>query len=164
MNDLLKVLEKINACLEAQAWIAEEFKGKTWRACWLKCPRGDWLMWIAIMVGVSDTSIVKAYNKIVEVASAPGWCDSDQVVVVGGISLGGTTSSQIQEVRDVQGIRGLAATMRDILNEYYATFDDNGNTGQQWDTDLQNYAKIVRKHIPFKSVMDAWNEYSNRTD
>ena len=52
-------LEKINACRDAREWVATQ---KNYKEAWQNCERGDWMNWIAKMLGVDDRklTLVKA--------------------------------------------------------------------------------------------------------
>jgi hypothetical protein len=41
-------LIKLHACAEAFLWA----KGKTLKRAWVTCPRGDWMLWLAVKTGI----------------------------------------------------------------------------------------------------------------
>ncbi|AUX33312.1 uncharacterized protein SOCE836_054680 [Sorangium cellulosum] len=49
-------LLRLGACEEGRAWA----RGKALAEAWGTCARGDWLMWLAVRVGVDRRRIVLA--------------------------------------------------------------------------------------------------------
>ncbi len=61
--DLMAALVAADACSEAREWLAAERLREptaTDEAHWLACPRGDWLLWLAVKAGVDRRLIVLA--------------------------------------------------------------------------------------------------------
>ena len=55
---LIEMLEKHGACYEAKEW-AKAQDCNLYNA-WRKCPRGDWLLWMAAELGIERKLIVAA--------------------------------------------------------------------------------------------------------
>ena len=61
---LLKHLARLNACSEATEWVASQ-KGSA-AQIWSKCPRADWLLWLAVSAGVSKDAYLPAVYAVAE--------------------------------------------------------------------------------------------------
>jgi hypothetical protein len=54
--DLDALFTRLDACREAREWAA----GKTLEQAWAECPRGDWMLWLAGMLGIDRKVLVRA--------------------------------------------------------------------------------------------------------
>ncbi len=54
--DAMQHIKKYNPCAEAREWIGD----RTLYQAWTQCPRGDWLLWIAVRAGADHKLIVLA--------------------------------------------------------------------------------------------------------
>jgi len=54
--DLDALLTKLDACHEAREWAA----GKTLEQAWAECPRGDWMLLLAGLLGIDRKILVRA--------------------------------------------------------------------------------------------------------
>lgn len=66
-DDLLRRLAVLPACVEARAWAAGT--PGTPEELWSTCPRGDWLLWLAMRAGVDRRVVVLAACDCAETAT-----------------------------------------------------------------------------------------------
>lgn len=74
-DDLLSRLDALPACAEAREW-ARATPG-TPEELWSTCPRGDWLLWLAMRAGVDRRVVVLAACDCAETAT-PHLADSSR--------------------------------------------------------------------------------------
>jgi hypothetical protein len=58
MSDWKSAIAAMHPCEDARTWLAE-FPGTAAQA-WLRCPRGDWMLWVAAHAGVERRLVVRA--------------------------------------------------------------------------------------------------------
>ena len=59
-QSLLARLRALDACSDAQAWVASLPPETTEEAAWSACERADWLLWVAARLGVDRPLVVLA--------------------------------------------------------------------------------------------------------
>ena len=59
-----ELLKRLSACREATEW----YNGRDSKAAWAECERGDWMLWIAVRLGVDRKLIVLATCDCAETA------------------------------------------------------------------------------------------------
>ncbi len=144
--DLLESLNRLNACGEAVAWASTQPDART---AWEKCPRGDWLLWLAARVGVRREDVVLAACDCAETA-AEHWTEDTALACVWAIDAArrwARGKTGLEEVR-AAAAAAAAASAAHAAAAYVAAADAADARSRT----LAHYADLVRARIPFASV------------
>ncbi len=170
-DDYAKLLDKLGACEEAR----EASKGDSLRRVWQRCLRGDWLLWLAVKVGVDRKLIVMAAcasartalkyvaegeaRPLKAIETAEAWCRGDatleEVRTAGGVG----AAAHAYAAADYAAYAAYAAAHADdyaaAAADYAAAAADCAHAYAARDKALRRCATIVRRHITADDILDA---------
>lgn len=111
---LLQHLRDLRACGDAQTW-ARDTPG-TPAQIWAKCPRGDWMLWLAGRAGIDRRTLVLAAIACAE--TAPGHTDENALQAALTLHI---TEEWAHGREDIETVRD-AAYAADVYAAAYAAY------------------------------------------
>jgi len=171
--DFIDKLENMHACKGACEWVG----GKSLSEAWETCERGDWMLWLAVAVGVDRKKVVLAACecarlslryipegetrplKAIQVAEAwvNGEASLEEVEQAGDAAYAVSVSAAYAAfaVVDVAGDASYAAASASSASSAYAA---SYASDSAWKSTMKQCADIVRKRILVEDIEEA-NEY-----
>jgi len=136
--DLSALLTRLDACREGREWAA----GKTPEQAWAECPRGDWLLWLAGLLGIDRKVLVHATCACARLA------------------LPHVPTGELRPLKSIEAAERWArgeATNEDVRAAAEAAAADAaaGAWGAALATKLAECADIVREHVSYELIAEA---------
>ncbi len=94
----INLLQRLNACHDAIAWCGDRGSEQAWR----ECERGDWLLWIAVRLGIVDRRTVVAAACDCAELGRPYWRCEDVDVLAACL---GTTRAWCRGEATIEQVR-----------------------------------------------------------
>ena len=148
--DLAETLKKYGACSEAINWATGQPDAAT---AWRRCPRGDWMLWIAERVGVPRKLLVLAAcrcARLVLTHVPPGESRPLKAIEIAEAWARGEASDK--DVADA------VAAVRAVSADIWAA---SAAASAASDATHEACARAVREVVAFKDVMDAINHHKS---
>ena len=153
-----EVLNKYSACSESIKWVG---KRKVPKVAWDACLRGDWLLWIAAMVGVKREIVVFAACQCARLSLKH--TEDPRVLecieVTEAWTKGKATLVEVEAARraaavasDDAGYAAYAAAAAAAVASAYAAAAYAAAAGRK--KTQKACAMLVRKHIPWKFIAE----------